>query len=229
MAHGHRRAPVEAPGRHHARRADPGHRLGSPCRRAGPGFPIVFPVLGPVSYSDGWGAPRDGGRRRHVGTDLMGVRGQPLRAPFDGVVTRRRVTAEGIAGLMVTVTRPDGIRANLIHLNDDNPGTADGSAPAAWRIPDAVQVGTPVRAGQIIGFMGDTGNAVGVPHLHFEMRYPDGTPFNPYPYLVEAQQREHCVEAFGPWSNVDISSVVRRPSRSRAEATHAGSSRPPAR
>ena len=168
----------------------------------------MFPVLGPVSYSDGWGAPRDGGRRRHVGTDIMGVRGQPLRAPFDGVVTRRRVTAEGIAGLMVTVTRPDGIRANLIHLNDDNPGTTDGSAPAAWRIPDAVQVGTPVRAGQIIGFMGDTGNAVGVPHLHFEMRYPDGTPFNPYPYLVEAQDRERCLEAFGPWSNIDTSSTV---------------------
>ena len=36
------------------------------------------------------------------------------------------------AGLMVTVTRPDGIRANLIHRNEDNPGTADGSAPP-WR------------------------------------------------------------------------------------------------
>ena len=56
--------------------------------------------------------------------------------------------------------------------------------------------------------MGDTGNAVGAPHLHFEMRYPDGTPFNPYPYLIEAQQRERCAPAFGPWSNVDTSSFI---------------------
>jgi hypothetical protein len=50
--------------------------------------------------------------------------------------------------------------------------------------------------------MGDSGNAVGVPHLHFELRRPDGTPINPYPALVLARRDEHCLDVFGPWANV---------------------------
>lgn len=101
-------------------------------------------------YGNGWAAPRDGGRRRHEGIDIMGVRGQPLRAPFDGIVTRRRVVLprHRIHG---HDHPPRRHQASLIHINDDNPGTADGAAPLARRIPDAVQVGTPVLAGQIAG------------------------------------------------------------------------------
>jgi hypothetical protein len=65
-----------------------------------------------------------------------------------------------------------------------------------------VGLGTRVQAGQIIGFMGDSGNAVGVPHLHFELRGLDGVPFNPYPALVAALRRDECRQAFGPWANV---------------------------
>jgi murein DD-endopeptidase MepM/ murein hydrolase activator NlpD len=164
---------------------------------------ISFPVLGPVSFGDGWGSPRgEQGERRHAGTDILGVAGQPLRAAFDGVVTRHQLASRGIAGVVVTITRADGLRANYFHLNDDNPGTGDGAAPAAWRIPAAVQLGTRIQAGQIVGFMGDSGNAVGVPHLHFELRRPDGTPINPYPALVTAQRRERCRVVFGSWANV---------------------------
>src|SRR5690606_24853526 len=49
---------------------------------------LVFPVLGPASYGDGWGACRDGCTRRHVGTDIIGVQMQPLLAAVDGTVTR---------------------------------------------------------------------------------------------------------------------------------------------
>jgi Peptidase family M23 len=125
-----------------------------------------------------------------------------LRAAFDGVVTRHQLENRGIAGVVISITRADGLRANYFHLNDDHPGAADGQAPAAWRIPSAVQWGTRVQAGQILGFMGDSGNAVGVPHLHFELRRPDGIPINPYPALVMAQRREHCRVVFGSWANV---------------------------
>jgi hypothetical protein len=163
---------------------------------------IMFPVLGPVAFGDGWALPRGNhGERPHEGTDITGVSGQPLRAAFDGVITRHQAESHGIAGVVVTVTRADGLRANYFHLNDDTPGTTDDRAPAAWRIPGAIELGTTVRAGQIIGFLGDTGNA-GSPHLHFELRRPDGTPINPYPALVAAEQREGCFGAFGPWANV---------------------------
>ena len=55
-----------------------------------------------------------------------------------------------------------------------------------------------MRAGQVIGYMGDSGNAEGsVPHLHFEIRQPDRTPVNPYHSLVAAQERETCEPSGG--------------------------------
>ena len=168
-------------------------------------FPeLTFPVLGPVRYSDGWGNPRgDHGERRHEGTDLLGVTGQPLRAVFDGVVTRYQLEDRGISGAVITITRDDGLRANYFHLNTVDLLTGrDDAAPASWRIPTAVQLGSRISAGQIIGFMGDSGNATGVPHLHFELRTPAGTPFNPYAALAAAEARERCTAVFGPWANV---------------------------
>ena len=71
-----------------------------------------------------------------------------------------------------------------------------------------MQLGSPVSAGQIIGFMGDSGKAVGVPHLHLEVRTTDGIPFNAFPALREAEAREACKPAFGPWANVGASPDV---------------------
>lgn len=160
---------------------------------------IAFPVLGPVRFYDDWHAERDGGARRHEGLDLIGVSGQPLRAAFNGVVTGIRYVDSGIAGVGITVTRDDGTYANYFHLNADTPGTNDNAADTGLRIHPGVDVGTEVQAGQIIGYMGDTGNA-GIPHLHFEIRTIDREPMAPYPAILEAQQREQCSVGIGPWS-----------------------------
>jgi len=166
---------------------------------------IAFPVLGPVSFIDDWHFSRAGGDRVHEGLDMIGSSGQPLRAAFDGRVERLVTTNNGISGVSIELRRNDDLRAIYRHVNNDTPGTTDNSAIDAFRIHPGITEGTAVRAGQIIGFMGDTGNAVGIPHLHFELRNPerttgDRTPFAPYPAILEAQQREQCSVGIGPWS-----------------------------
>jgi hypothetical protein len=169
---------------------------------------IAFPVLGPVEFVHDFGAPRgEHGERFHEGQDLLGVPGQPLRAAFDGVVTRIQTDPSGISGVVMTITRSDGLRANYFHLNDDIPGagTDDNSAPAGLRIHPRMAVGDTVKAGQIVAYMGNTGNAVNTPHLHFELRTPEGVSIDPYPAMLAAQQREQCSVGIGPWSTDFVS------------------------
>jgi hypothetical protein len=155
--------------------------------------PIAFPVLGPVQYGNDWGNCRDGCARRHQGTDMIGVRMQPILAAVDGTVTRVRYENVGTAGAVISITGDDGWYYNYFHVNNDTPGTDDGAAGPEWQIAPQLIVGSSVRAGQVIGYMGDSGNAEGsVPHLHFEIRQPDRTPVNPYHSLVAAQERDTC-------------------------------------
>jgi hypothetical protein len=159
---------------------------------------IAFPVLGPVEFVDDWHFERDGGARRHEGLDLLGYEGQPIRAAFDGVITAINDVPAGIAGNGLRLTRDDGLYANYFHLSDSATGPVLAS----------LAVGTRVRAGQIIGFMGSTGNA-GIPHLHFELRTAEREPMAPYPAVLEAVQREQCTVGLGPWST-DFTSPVEK-------------------
>ena len=118
---------------------------------------------------------------------------QPLLAAVDGTVTRVRYENKGTAGSVITVTGADGWRYNYFHVNNDTPGTDDGVAGTEWQISPQVTLGSFVQAGQVIAYMGDSGNAEGsVPHLHFEIRQPDGTPINPYQSLTVAQRHQTC-------------------------------------
>lgn len=160
--------------------------------------PIVFPVLGPTTFWNDWGACRDGCARLHQGTDLLGVRLQPLLAASDGTITRVRSVAAGKAGVVVTITDPAGWSYNYFHVNNDEPHSDSGTARREWQVPGRVRVGAPIRAGELVAFMGDSGNAeTSVPHLHFEIRRPDGTPINPYPSLMAAAARQQCAVAPG--------------------------------
>jgi len=172
---------------------------------------IAFPVLGPVNYVDTWNAPRDGGLRRHEGTDLIGVKLQPVLAAVDGVITKVR-RESGISGNGVSITGADGYRYGYYHLNNDSPASNDGASIAEWTMPPGLHEGDHVRAGQIIGYMGNSGNAeFSVTHLHFEIRQPDGTAVPSYAQLVEAQVRQACTVGVGPWSTTVVPAPLDQP------------------
>ncbi len=148
---------------------------------------IVFPVDGENSYVDSWLDPRGGGRR-HLGVDLMAEKLVPVLAARDGCITFLRHGGRG-GGNMAELTDGDGWAYRYIHLNNDSPGTDDGANPMEWAFPGGLAEGDCVEAGAVISYVGDSGNAEGTaPHLHFEMRRPDGEWINPYP-SVEAARR----------------------------------------
>ncbi|HLT15696.1 MAG TPA: peptidoglycan DD-metalloendopeptidase family protein [Acidimicrobiales bacterium] len=127
---------------------------------------IICPVQGPVAFSDTWGAPRSGGRS-HKGVDMLAPIGTPTVAPVSGYVTHRGNTLGGLSW----------------HLQGD-----DGTYYYGTHLSAYANVGAGhVEAGTVIGYVGDTGNARGTPHLHFEM-HPGGRgrAINPYPYVRAA-------------------------------------------
>lgn len=127
----------------------------------------ALPTQGPCWYSDSWGHPRAGGRK-HVGTDIFTVGGEYVYAVADGTLTSRKWAQPGnISGNAWRLTAEDGTAFFYAHLTDFAP---------------EVRVGSRVRAGQIIGWVGATGNTA-VDHLHFEIRPGGGSPINPYPIL----------------------------------------------
>ena len=112
-----------------------------------------FPVAGRANYSHDWWYPRFGpGWRLHQGTDVFGARGTPLRSPTAGTV---RFGDGGLGGISVYVTQSDGTYFYFAHLNGR---------------PAGLRQGQTVNPGDIVGYLGSTGNASGgSPHLHFEV------------------------------------------------------------
>lgn len=125
----------------------------------------VFPVQGPCSFTDTWGDPRSGGRL-HIGVDITAATGKALYAVVDGFISQ--VTAGGsLSGNALRLSQSDGTYFFYAHMDSFAPG---------------IGVGTQVRAGQIIGYVGATGNAGGS-HLHFEVHPLGGDAVNPYPVV----------------------------------------------
>lgn len=153
--------------------------------------PIVFPVDGPVTYTSDFGAPRVG--HTHEGNDLMGKKMQPELATVDGVIYRLTFSNLSSGGNSVTIRGADGWTYHYLHVNNDTPGTDDAAATREQAFPSDIVVGAPVTQGQVIAYLGDSGNAEATaPHLHFEIRQPaavgsySGTPIDPYASLGAA-------------------------------------------
>jgi len=131
---------------------------------------FVFPVADPHAFGDSFGAARMTGTtyaHAHQGTDILAPDGTPLLACERGIVTK--VGSDVLGGTKLWVKGESGTYYYYAHLS----GFADG-----------ITNGTVVDAGEVVGFVGTTGNARGGPaHLHFEI-HPDGGPaVNPYPLL----------------------------------------------
>lgn len=177
-----------------------------PAAEASPTRVILFPVNGKTTYSDTFGAGRSGGRS-HAGQDLMAARHTPIVSPVDGTVTRVRHDNTGLSGNMLVVTDAEGWRYTFIHLNNDRPGTDDGSNRFDLAFADGMRSGQKVRAGELLGYVGDSGNAESTsPHLHFEMHAPDGTLVNAYLSLRAAQRNAMSAQemaAAAPFGVVD--------------------------
>ncbi|ERL55543.1 M23 family metallopeptidase [Psychrobacter aquaticus] len=114
--------------------------------------------------TDTWGAARSQGRS-HEGIDIFAPRGTPIQATTQGIVSK--VGENNLGGRVVVVVGPGGAGHYYAHLED----YAD-IAPNDW-----------VNAGDIIGYVGDSGNAKGTPpHVHYGI-YINGSAVNPYPLL----------------------------------------------
>ena len=151
---------------------------------------IAFPVQEDVYYIDTFGACRDGCTRRHKGQDLIGRKMMHLLATTDATVTFMRTDAAGTGGNWLVLTDADGWRYNYGHINNDTPGTDDGKNEMRYMYAPGLKVGSKVKKGQFVAYMGDSGNAENSgPHVHFEIRKPDDdeTPINPWASLRFAQ------------------------------------------
>ncbi len=159
----------------------------NPVRRYNVKKDLVFPIVGSTYFYSGFGACRDNCSREHHGIDIMSYnwKGLPVVAAHDGVVTK--VTHdEGNAGCSVRIRGRDRWETRYYHLNNDTPGTDEVGFPC----PAAgIEVGTTVSAGQLIAYVGDSGNAETTPpHVHFELRMPNGHPVDPYRSLRSAKR-----------------------------------------
>lgn len=127
---------------------------------------VACPVAGPSYFINSWGYPRSGGRT-HKGVDMMAAYNTPLVAMTSGSV---RLNYHSLGGTQTYLYGDDGITYYYAHL-------------ASW--PSGLSSGQRVSKGQIVGYVGDSGNARGTPHLHLGM-IVGGTYVNPYPTVRAA-------------------------------------------
>lgn len=116
------------------------------------------------TLTDTWGAARSQGRS-HEGIDIFAPRHTPVQSTTQGIVSK--VGENNLGGRVVVVVGPGGAGHYYAHLED----YAD-IAPNDW-----------VNQGDVIGYVGDSGNAKGTPpHVHYGI-YINGSAVNPYPLL----------------------------------------------
>ena len=126
---------------------------------------------------------RRGGTREHEATDIMAPRGTPVSAVNDGKIVKLFLSKPG-GNTIYQFDPSERYCYYYAHLDRYAPGIAEG---------------TMVHRGEVIAFVGSTGNAnPSAPHLHFEIhrldaekRWYKGTAINPYKYLVDAFTEGH--------------------------------------
>lgn len=134
---------------------------------------FVFPVAADTEFIDSWGYPRMTGTASahwHEGTDIFADYASPVIAAENGVIDR--LGQASLGGNKFWVKADSGVSYYYAHLSAFADGMVDGRR---------------VKAGEVLGYVGDTGNAKGTsPHLHFEVHPDGGDAVNPYPLLKAA-------------------------------------------
>jgi len=133
---------------------------------------LAMPVVGvqPYDLYNSWGQPRDGGRRKHRGIDIFAPKGTGVVAVADGIISFIGEQPKG--GQCIWLTTESGASFYYAHLDRWAPGLYEGME---------------VRTGDLLGYVGNTGNAKYTPpHLHFGVNDNDEM-VNPYPILTKAQ------------------------------------------
>jgi murein DD-endopeptidase MepM/ murein hydrolase activator NlpD len=139
----------------------------------------VFPLYGAGGFTDDYGSPR-AGTGWHHGNDIFAPTGTPVLAVADGVLSKVGVNTLG--GNRLWLTDDAGNAFYFAHLSAYAPASADGAR---------------VHAGQVIAFVGNTGQAITTPpHLHFEIHPAGGDSVDPYPYLIAWQNGTEIPRAF---------------------------------
>jgi peptidoglycan LD-endopeptidase LytH len=132
---------------------------------------IPIPLIHPIEVkdlSDTWGEARSHGRT-HEGIDIVVPRWSFIASPVEGTITR--IETSGFGGLHIWMLTKDKERFYFAHLEAVSP---------------FIKVGDKVEKAEIIGFVGNSGNALGTdPHLHFGIYTNDWVPENPYPRITE--------------------------------------------
>jgi Peptidase family M23 len=166
---------------------------------------VAFPVVGNVTFINDFGAPRPQGS--HQGIDIMSVRHQPAIAFEAGKVEKHYRSLAG--NCMLYLHGVSGMTYVYIHLNNDLTASNDNTGGCRNGVAYApgLATGQTVRRGQLVGYVGDSGDANGIqPHLHFEVRTPTGRAINPYQYLLRATRLVYP----RPAALADISLVFRK-------------------
>jgi hypothetical protein len=166
---------------------------------------IVFPVVGPVTYINDFGAPRPGGA--HQGNDLMAAKRSPAVAAEAGTV--KYWTTSRAAGCMLYLYGESGTVYYYIHLNNDLTLKNDNRGKCVRNVAYTVKNGARVAAGQQIAYVGDSGDANGIAsHLHFEVHPGGGRAVSPYAYLQKAYKLLFSAKAGTPFSLTLTGTVV---------------------
>jgi len=128
----------------------------------------VFPVQGLCSYENTWHAPRGTGRL-HLGVDIIAKEGNLLYAVADGTITKLyTVGTDKLAGNGIRLTTADGTYFFYGHMQ---------------KLADGISIGTKVKAGQVVGYVGKTGDT-NTPHLHIEVHPLGGDAIDPTPVVA---------------------------------------------
>ena len=184
---------------------------------------IAFPVLGPTRLATpdcDTAAATDTTTRSAIDTSdlctseapaiVFGTQLQPVLAAADGVVTDVVDRPGTTAPISVTITDERGRSYVYRGFNDDSPSTDDGMAPPHLRLSGLARVGETVRAGQVIGFMGNTDplpsgvdaarEESGTAHIRLEIYDLDGRALDAYGPVIDALFLQTCAIGAGPWS-----------------------------